>query len=411
MRGKLSFWYHRSYSLTPWRSRGFFLSTTGLVWALSSGIGPLLGGALSQYLSWRWLFWINLPVCFVTFVLLTLALDSEPSSFRSIASRIRSVDWIGSLGILGAAAMVLLSLDFGSAASPWNSAKVIGPLIGGSVLFGSFLLWEGMVAKEPIVPLRLLSSWHRASPLLVCFTHGFVNMSSWYFLPVYFQAVLGASPTRSGALILPIVLVQACLGVVAGAFIHHFGRIREIVWIGAATMTLGFGLFISLGSSTPFGTVAVLEIIAGVGVGIIFQAPLLAYQSFVDENDINVATALFGFIRSLSTTISVVVGDVIFQNGMEMQQPTLKVVLEPEIAQNFTASLAAPNALQVHLLPAPAKAVVEEAYVHSLRQMWILYTSVASVGLFISLFVMPKVSFQAHRPTTAGTDPTTDQNN
>ena len=157
------------------RSRGFALSTTGLVWTLSSGVGPLLGGAISQHLTWRWLFWINLPVCLAAFILLALFFDSRPSNSPT---KLRDLDWIGSVAVIGAAVMILLSLDFGGTVSPWNSAKVLGPLVGGVVLFGSFLLWEAKGAREPIVPLRLLSSWARVAPLLVCFTHGFVCVLS-----------------------------------------------------------------------------------------------------------------------------------------------------------------------------------------------------------------------------------------
>jgi MFS family permease len=226
-----------------------------------------------------------------------------------------------------------------------------------------------------------------------------VNVSSWYFLPIYFQAVLGASPTRSGALLLPIVVVQAIAGVIAGAFIHHFGRVREVIWTGTATMTLGFGLFMSLTPSSTFATIGVFEVIAGVGVGMIFQAPLLVYQSLVEEDDLNVATALFGFVRSLSTSASVVLGEVVFQNGMKGQHHSIAETLRPGQASNFTATLAASNALQVHFLSPHAREVVEHAYAQSLQDMWILYTSVAGIGVLVAVFVMPKVLLQTQSRT------------
>ena len=127
-------------------------------------------------------------------------------------------------------------------------------------------------------------------------------------------------------------------------------------------------------------------------MGLIFQAPLLAYQSFVKQDDVNVATALFGFVRSLSTTCSVVLGETVFQNGMKIQQGFLQNTLSPGLGSNFTAGSATSNALQVRVLAPHAQEIVKQAYVHSLQYMWIFYTSVSSIGLLIGLFSMPKIS-------------------
>ena len=156
------------------RHRSMFLATTGLVWAISAGVGPLLGGLFSQYLTWRWAFWINLPCAVVAFVVLFLMMGPlHPRSRQN--DQQKSMDWIGSVSIIGVTVMVLLSLDFGGVVSPWDSPKVLGLLLGGLTLLVFFLLWEGKGSSNPLIPFRLLDRPSKIGHLMVCFTHGFVR--------------------------------------------------------------------------------------------------------------------------------------------------------------------------------------------------------------------------------------------
>lgn len=161
-----------SPSLTISRHRSMFLATTGLVWAISAGVGPLLGGLLSG--TWRWIFWLNLPSSLATFVVLFFSMPSAPSRAGN-SEHNKGMDWLGSLAIVGVTIMILLSLDFGGVVSPWSSAKVLGLLIGGFVLLVFFVFWEARGAPNPLVPGRLINHLSKISPLIVCFTHGFVR--------------------------------------------------------------------------------------------------------------------------------------------------------------------------------------------------------------------------------------------
>jgi hypothetical protein len=196
---------------------------------------------------------------------------------------------------------------------------------------------------------------------------------------------------------MPIVVVQAVVGLVAGAIIHRFGWVRPIIWIGMALTTLGFGLFIIMDASTSLVVICVIEIIAALGVGTIFQAPLIAYQAVVDTSDMAMATALFGFIRSLSTSVSVVVGGVVFQNSVRQQNGHLVSVLGDDLAQNFSAPNAASNVLTVRLLPMDQQAVVKDAYVSSLQDMWKMYVGSGGLGLVAALFVRNHALVEATR--------------
>lgn len=215
-----------------------------------------------------------------------------------------------------------------------------------------------------------------------------VNVSSWYYLPLYFQAVRGASPVRSGVLLMPMVVVQALVGVAVGGIIFRYGWIRPVIWTGMALSTLGFGLFITLGPTTSLPNLVAIEVIAAIGIGAVFQAPLIAYQAAVDTADMAIATALFGFMRSLSTSISVVVGGVVFQNTIRDYSDKLSAVLgNTSLADDFSAANATSSVLIVHTLDSIQQDAVKDAYVAGLREMWKMYAGIAGCGLVAAIFM------------------------
>jgi hydrogenase/urease accessory protein HupE len=219
-----------------------------------------------------------------------------------------------------------------------------------------------------------------------------VNVSSWYFLPLYFQAVRGASPVRSGVLLMPIVVIQALVGVAVGGIIYRYGCVRPVVWTGMLLTSLGFGLFVVMGATTPLPSLVAIEAVAAIGIGSVFQAPLIAYQATVDAADTAVATALFGFIRSLSTSISVVIGGVVFQNTMREHSDKLSVVLgNASLAQDFSAANATSSVLVVQTLSLVQQGSVKDAYVGSLQAMWKMYAIVGGCGFLAALFMKSHV--------------------
>jgi len=231
-----------------------------------------------------------------------------------------------------------------------------------------------------------------------------VNVSSWYYLPLYFQAVRGASPVRSGVLLMPMVVVQALVGVAVGGIIFRYGWIRPIIWTGMALSTLGFGLFITLGPTTSLPALFAIEVVAAMGIGAVFQAPLIAYQAAVDSADMAIATALFGFVRSLSTSISVVIGGVVFQNTIKDYGDRLSVALgNASLVGDFSAANATSSVLIVHTLDSLQQDAVKAAFVAGLREMWKMYAGIAGCGL-VAAFFMKKhsltVSAQEETSTT-----------
>jgi MFS family permease len=209
-------------------------------------------------------------------------------------------------------------------------------------------------------------------------------MSSWYFLPLYFQAVRDASPTRSGLLILPTVVVQAFVGVVAGYYMNATGQRLPLIYVGMLLTTLGFSLFITFATNTQLARIVAIEVTAGVGVGLTFQAPLLMLHARSRPEHLATGTALFGFVRSISTTVSIVIGGVVFQNGMSRRVRALTSQPSSDMFSKFSGALAVANVPLITNLPSTEEAVIQAIYAKSLRDMWILYASVAALGFLVS---------------------------
>lgn len=262
------------------RDRGAYFGMIGGVWALASSLGPVVGGLLTQKVTWRWTFYINLPLDAAAFLIILVVLDLHTPK-TNLWEGLKAVDWLGSLVIVGGSVMLLLGLEMGGVSFPWKSATIICLIIFGAITLGLFLLVEHSVAPYPLMPLEIFSKRHNLATLAVCFFHSFVFISASYFLPLYFQAVLGATPILSGVYLLPTALSLSFCSAATGIIIRKTGDYRTLIWLGMALMTLGFGLFIDIDAHSSWAKLILYQIVAGLGVGPNFQAPLIALQSLI----------------------------------------------------------------------------------------------------------------------------------
>ncbi|KAL8732674.1 MAG: hypothetical protein Q9166_002650 [cf. Caloplaca sp. 2 TL-2023] len=371
------------------RDRGKYFGMIAGVWGLASALGPILGGVFTQKVSWRWCFYINLPFHGIAFIIILVFLDIETPRTPLLAG-LKAIDWLGSITIVCGTIMFLLGLDHGGLSYRWTSATVLCLLIFGLVVIILFFLNEWKLAIYPVMPLRLFKYRSNIAALLVCFCHGTTFISGAYFLPFYFQAVLGASPILSAVYIFPFVLSISFVSTAVGVFIKKTGQYLPPIWFGMFFMTLGFGLYIDLPDYPSWSRIIVFQIVVGTGVGLNFQAPLIALQTLVKPKDIATATATFGFTRDIATSISVVIGGVIFQNGMSRRRSTLAADLPASTASIIGGSSVAAATELVQNLPDAQKRVANRVYTESLRMMWIYYVVIAAVGLLCS-FAIGKV--------------------
>ena len=328
---------------------------------------------------------LKVPCDGIAFIILLVFLDVHSPKTPLVAG-LKAIDWLGASTITAATLLFLLGLGFGGVSFPWNSAVVLCLIILGIVLFVFFFLSQWKLARNPVMPLALFSKRSNAAALIVCFCHGFIMISVAYFIPLYFQQVLGASPLRSGIWTLAFCLAMSVFTICTGIFIRKTGRYLEIIIFGFLCSTLGYGLFVNFPDHISWSRIIVFQIIAGIGIGPNFQAPLIALQTMIASEDIATATSTFQFTRSIAAAMSVAIGQVVFQNVMQKQTSSL---LAAGVPSDLTSSLAKGAAVSsnsvIAALPPMQRTLVREATTHALSRMWILFVCISAFSLLASL--------------------------
>lgn len=209
---------------------------------------------------------------------------------------------------------------------------------------------------------------------------------------------------RSGVLILPLPVAEAVSGILTGAIIHRTGRYLELIWLGLILMTIGNGLYIHLDVSSSVGEIIGYQLLSGVGAGFLFQTPIIAIQATVSQDETATATATLGFIRNMATASSIVVGGVVFQNSMGRMKPSLLATgMSEGMAEKLTGESAAANIESIRDIRDKAQLLaVKEAFAWSMRNMWVLYTCMAGVGVFLSAFILRTRLNKEHVETVTG---------
>lgn len=385
------------------RHRSLYISSTALVWVIAGTTGPVIGGALSQYATWRWCFWLNLPICGLAFFVLLFFLDMHNPRTK-LRDGLKAIDWFGTVSINAVILLLLLGLNFGGVTFPWNSPTVICLVVFGTVLVAFFLYAEKRLASYPLVDLRLFNDWSNSAVLVIGFMHSMATRGSEYYLPLYFQSVQLASPTKSGLLIMPMMVAAAICDVLVGVIIHQTGRYVELIWAGTTCLTLGTGLYVLLGVGTSLGSIIAIEIIGGIGLSLLLTTPMLAIQNNVSQADTAVGTSTLGFTRSIASSLSLVLGGIVFQNSLSQKHSSLVAAgLNEKYIEAFKGNDAAANVDLIGTIPDLAqRLVVQNAYAFGIRNMFILYTASAGVGLLATAFVKQRHMSTEHTETKTG---------
>lgn len=373
--------------LVPVRERGIYLAFVGFTWALASAIGPVLGGVFTQYVTWRLCFWINVPISITAMAALFFFLHLQTPTI-TLAEGLKRVDWLGSALVVSGTVLFMLGMEFGGVSHPWKSAIVICFLIFGLLILAVFVFVEWKFAKIPIMPLRLFTNRTNALSYITSVFHGVVFIGGCYFLPLYFQAVRGTTVIMSGVSFLPFVLVLSISSGVTGQIISRTGSYLESIWAGCFFMVLGLGLFVDLNRTSNWGKLAMYQMIAGAGCGPLFQGPLIAIHSVIDQKDVATATTTYAFLRSLATALGISLGLVVFTNIMEEQ---VNVLREKGVSESSLALLsgggASANVPRIKELPRFEGLAIRDAYAQGMKGMWWFFFAAAVVSGLASLFI------------------------
>ena len=287
------------------RERGRYQGYIQVVFVLASVAGPLLGGIFADELSWRWVFYVNLPIGAAALALIATALDlpAERTAAR--------IDYAGGALLAAALTCILLVTSWGGREYAWGSAEIAGLAAATAVLLGAFVARQ-RTAAEPILPLRLF----REPVFVVVSAALFLTMLAFFavvvFMPIYLQVVEGASATESGLLLLPLLLGGTVSTFAAGRVISHTGRYKAFPVTGLGVMTAGLLGLSQIGTGTSELTAGLLLAVFGVGFGLVTQVLTIAIQNAVDRRDLGIATASANLFRALGGAVGVALFGAIF---------------------------------------------------------------------------------------------------
>jgi EmrB/QacA subfamily drug resistance transporter len=280
------------------RERGRYQGFTGAVFASTAILGPLAGGVITDHVSWRWIFYVNLPfgALALALVLATMHLPVE--------RRKRRIDYLGVATLTTATISALLVVVWGGTELPWSSPAIVGLACAAAAAAAAFVLVERRAA-EPLVPLRLFRNAIFTVVMVASAIMGAAMFIVIVYVPVVVQQVLGTSATSSGAILIPFMLSSICASVVTGQITMRTGRYKIFPISGSILVALGFFLLSRLGEASSGRDVIVALVVAGVGTGQIFQTYTIAVQNAVDPRELGTATAASQFFRSVGQTLGV----------------------------------------------------------------------------------------------------------
>ncbi|KIO20426.1 hypothetical protein M407DRAFT_220692 [Tulasnella calospora MUT 4182] len=365
--------------MVPLRQRGAYMGALGAVWGIASAIGPPIGGAFSQS-NWRWLFYMNLPLSAIALALVWffLHLKVPQDDLRSKMSR---MDWIGNMFVIVGTTLTVIALTWAGAKYPWSSYQVLVPLVLGMAFVIAFFVYEARVPVEPVVPWELVNNRTSFLGYATTFLHGIVATCLIFYLPVYFQGTLMQGPVKSGVSLFGLAFTVTPAAVACGATVAIFSIYRPQNAAGWALTTVGLGLLTLLKVDTPKAQWVGFQIIAGLGVGILYAAPTFPVLAPLPVRENAHALAFFTFVRSYSQTWGVTLGATILQNQLKIKLP--KAFLDMFPAEGVEITYAAIP--QIPGLPEPMGTEVREAFSSSLRVIWLTMIGLCALGLICVL--------------------------
>lgn len=265
--------------IVPLHKRGAFNSWLGLVWGMAAVLGPLLGGLICQHTTWRWIFFINLPLCAIGLPALQFNLKLPPRKQITWKDMVETFDFLGLALVMTACAFLVVGFAFASD-DGWLQKTTLAFLIAGAVLFVASLVNFLMTRRNAIIPARLLKTPTTVIWLVSSTLHAMVFLSASFYLPIFFQWIENASPLMSGIYVIPFSLSFSVGAVIAGQINTRLRIFRPVVWSGYAMATLGLGLCIKyLVFGGGIAAQMVLLVIAGLGIGLSITVPLLCIQA------------------------------------------------------------------------------------------------------------------------------------
>ncbi len=362
--------------VVPPRERGRYSGLFGAVFGLASVAGPLLGGFLTTNLSWRWIFYVNLPLGVAALFVLAATL---PSRTERVPHRI---DYAGTVVLGTALTAIVLAASLGGTSVSWGSPTIFGLVGAGVVLIALFPFVERR-ASEPILPTRLLVNRVFVMTSAVGFIVGFALFGAVTYMPLFLQVVRGATPTQSGLQLLPLMGGLLITSIASGQIISRTGRYKAFPIAGTGVMVVGLYLLSTLDAGSSKSTIYLFMFIVGLGLGMVMQVLVLAVQNAVDYADLGVATSGATLFRSMGGALGTAALGAVFANRLRNE---LAIHL-PHAAAAQAGGGSAVNPAAIHKLPPALHAGYLEAFTKSLNSVFVVAAAIGVLAFVLSWLI------------------------
>ena len=387
--------------LVPLRERSKYLGIALSTSALGTILGPVIGGAIVSSTSWRWVFYINLPISGLTLTIMVLFLRVTYKRSPTWKYAVARIDYIGNAVFIASITSLLLGLIMGGTVYPWKSWRTTLPIVLGVFGWALFHVHQASsICKEPTMPPQLFTNRTSFTALFLVFVGSMLLEWTVYVLPIYFQSVLGTTPLKSGINILPLNAFMIPSAAVAGALLTRFGKYKPFHWTGFALLTLSCGLFSILDSKTTKAEWIFFQIISGIAIGFPLTTTLPAIQAALPESYTATSTGTYALVRSFGFTWGITIPSVMFNNRINALLD-LDRINDPAVRAALVNGGAYAYAPMVSVLEGRARTQTFDVYSDALKTVWEVGIAFSLVGL-VAVFAEKNIEMRTTLDTEFG---------